>query len=84
LSNRRITGKVPAAYNSQEQGVVRVKICVDSDGRVVEATPTQSGSTTTSGTLRSAAQKAALQWRFAASPGSDKECGWIDFNFRLK
>lgn len=84
LGNRKIVNRVTPVYNSQEQGTVRVKICVDSDGKVIEAAPTTTGSTTSSGTLRSAAEKAAWGWKFVAAPGNDRQCGHIEFNFKLK
>lgn len=84
IGNRKRVKEVLPEYNTQEQGTVQVKICVDSEGNVTEATPTTAGSTTSSGTLREAAKKAALRWKFVAAPGVEKQCGWIDFNFILK
>lgn len=84
VGNRKRVKEVLPEYNTQDQGKVQVKICVDSDGNVIEATPSTAGSTTSSGTLREAARKAALKWKFAAAPNTDKQCGWIDFNFILK
>jgi TonB family protein len=84
LGNRKRVKEVLPEYNSQESGKVQVKICVDSEGNVTEATPSTSGSTTSSGTLREAARKAALRWKFVAAPGTDKQCGDIVFNFKLQ
>ena len=84
LGDRRVTQKVPAIDNSQKQGTVRVKVCVNSSGSVTSAEATQSGSTTADGQLRTAAVAAARKWKFEASPGADTQCGWIDFNFILK
>lgn len=84
LGGRKVLSLAKAAYNSQKQGTVRVKICVDSNGKVISAEPTQSGSTTTDGGLRAAATAAARQGRFAAEPGADTQCGWIEYNFILK
>lgn len=84
LGGRKAIGKSLPNYSSNSQGVVRVAICVDDDGNVVSAKSTLQGSTTTDGSLRSSAEAAARRWKFAAAPGSGEQCGWIDFNFRLK
>lgn len=84
IGDRRVTQKVAAVDNSQKQGTVRVKVCINSQGVVTSAEPTQSGSTTSDGQLRAAATAAARKWKFEASPGADTQCGWIDFNFILK
>lgn len=84
LGGRKVVSKVKANDKSQKQGTVRVKVCVDSSGRVVSAEPTQAGSTTTDGGLRAAATAAARQWRFESAPGADTQCGWIEFNFILR
>ncbi|MBK8194396.1 MAG: hypothetical protein IPK76_14740 [Lewinellaceae bacterium] len=84
LGGRKVVKKVAAKDNSQKQGTVRIKVCVNGDGKVISADPTQSGSTTTDGQLRAAATTAAFQWKFESSPGADTQCGWIDFNFILK
>ncbi len=68
--------------NSQDQGIVVVKACVDKEGNVVSAEFTQAGSTATSGRLKQLAVDSAKRWKFA--PGTvDKQCGKIIFNFRL-
>ncbi|MCW5920837.1 MAG: hypothetical protein KIS77_00690 [Saprospiraceae bacterium] len=84
LGGRKVLTLAKADYDSNKQGTVRVRVCVNSDGTVVEADPTQSGSTTTDATLRSAARAAALKSRFAAEPGAEVQCGWIEYNFILK
>lgn len=84
FGDRKAVQRVAAAYNSTQQGTVRVKVCINSQGTVVSADPTQSGSTTTDGKLRAAATSAAKRWKFEASPGADTQCGWIDFNFIMK
>jgi TonB family protein len=84
LGGRKALDRVKPSYNSNNEGVVRVAICVNDDGSVSSAKSTLQGSTTTDGSLRSAAEAAARRWKFAASPGSGEQCGWIDFNFKLK
>ncbi|GAB4494539.1 MAG: hypothetical protein OHK0019_21150 [Saprospiraceae bacterium] len=84
LGGRKVLSLAKASYNSNKQGTVRVKVCVNSDGSVVSAEPTQAGSTTTDASLRQAATDAAKRCRFAAEPGADVQCGWIEYNFILK
>ncbi len=84
IGDRRVLQKVAAVDNSQKQGTVRVKVCINSQGVVTSAEATQSGSTTADGQLRAAATAAARKWKFESSPGADTQCGWIDFNFILK
>ncbi|MCO6492024.1 MAG: energy transducer TonB [Phaeodactylibacter sp.] len=68
--------------NSQDQGKVVVRACIDSNGNVISAEFTQAGSTATSSRLKQLAVSSAKKWKFA--PGSvDKQCGTITFNFRL-
>jgi|GEM_PF-418158 len=84
LGGRKALDKVKPNYNSNSQGVVRVAICVDDDGNVSSAKSTLQGSSTSDGSLKSAAESAARRWKFAAAPGSGEQCGWIDFRFSLK
>lgn len=84
LGGRKVLSLAKASYTSNKQGTVRVKVCVNSDGQVVSAEATQAGSTTTDASLRSSATAAARQCRFAAAPGTDVQCGWIEYNFILK
>jgi TonB family protein len=84
LGGRKVLSLAKAAYNSDKQGTVRVKVCVDSDGQVISAEPTQTGSTATDGALRSAAAAAARKCKFAALPGADVQCGHIEYNFIMK
>jgi TonB family protein len=82
LGGRRVVSRAKPAYNSDKSGTVRVAVCVDGEGRVTSARSQQVGSTTTAGELRSAAESAARQWKFAADNAAGEQCGWIDFNFR--
>jgi TonB family protein len=69
--------------NSQETGRVVIKVCVGSNGRVVSAEFTQSGSTTASNTLIRLAKANAQKWTF--KPGEvDKQCGTITYDFKVK
>lgn len=85
LGGRKVLGRVKPSYNSNSEGTVRVSVCVDVNGNVTSAKSTLSGSTTSDGQLRSAAEAAARGWKFAADPNATADqCGWIDFNFRLR
>jgi TolA protein len=83
LSNRGVANRPTITDNSQETGRVVVKVCADKDGKVTEATYTQSGSTTTSSRLKSLAVNKAKEFRFEASE-VDRQCGTITFDFKLQ
>ncbi|MBT8219542.1 MAG: hypothetical protein KJP00_06950, partial [Bacteroidia bacterium] len=68
---------------SQEQGKVVIKICIDSSGRVVSANYTQGGSTTTNRTLINLAIANAKKYRFDSS-SLDRQCGTIAYNFKVQ
>lgn len=68
--------------NSQDQGTVVVRACIDKSGNVISAEFTQAGSTATSSRLKQLAVDSAKRWKFAAGQ-VDKQCGKIIFNFRL-
>lgn len=80
----RVISLAKATYTSNKSGTVRIKVCVNSEGKVESAEPTQSGSTTTDAELRNAAKAAVYKSRFNTAPGSEVQCGWIDYNFILK
>lgn len=85
LGGRKVVSRVKPSYNSNSEGTVRVSVCVDSNGNVTSAKSTISGSSTSDGQLRAAAEAAARGWKFGADPNaSGEQCGWIDFNFRLR
>lgn len=82
LSNRGIVQAPTLSENSQKYGKVVVKVCVDKNGKVIESTFTQKGSTTTDSQLVGISEKAAKKYVFA--PGSlDQQCGTITFDFKL-
>lgn len=84
LNGRRIVvrPRLSADTSSQNAGRVRVKICVDSSGLVVSATPTNTGSTTTDSLLRARSLVAARRFRFAPDSSAALQCGWIDFDYK--
>ncbi len=69
--------------NSQKEGTVVVRVCVDRNGRVTSAEFTQKGSSTGDATLKRLAVNNAKQWKF--SGGSvDKQCGTITYRFKVR
>lgn len=82
LSGRRVESRSMPTNNSGQYGTVVIEVCVDIDGKVVEARATGKGSTTANGSLVSLAEAAAKKFRFERSPNApDKECGTITFKF---
>ncbi len=82
LSGRDVVYRPKITDNSQETGTVVVKVCVDNKGKVTKSEVTQTGTTTTSQTLRSKAVAGAKKFKF--SPGDeDKLCGTITFTFKF-
>ena len=82
LGSRGVAKTHTPTDNSQKQGTVVVKVCVDRSGNVTSATFTQAGSTTNDAQLKNIAVSSAKKWRF--NPGSvDKQCGTITYNFKL-
>jgi outer membrane biosynthesis protein TonB len=69
--------------DSQKQGKVVLKVCVDADGSVTSADFSAVGSNTTDGDLIDAAKRNARQYKFAPG-GVDKQCGTITYNFIVK
>lgn len=83
LGDRGVARRHRPQDNSQEQGLVVVKVCVDRSGNVTSADFTQRGSTATSSRLKNIAISSAKRWKFA--PGQvDKQCGTITYNFRAQ
>lgn len=82
LGSRGVAKTHTPTDNSQKQGTVVVKVCVDKAGNVISADFTQAGSTTNDAQLKSIAVASAKKWRF--NPGSvDRQCGTITYNFKL-
>jgi outer membrane biosynthesis protein TonB len=83
LGNRGVARTHKPQDNSQEQGMVVVKVCVDRAGNVISAEFTQRGSTAISSHLKDLAVRSAKRWRFAEG-NVDKQCGTITYNFRAQ
>ncbi len=84
LSNRGVLSSPRITDNSQEQGTVVIKVCVDRNGKVISAEYTQNGSTTNSANLRKKAIANAKRWKFSKSNAVDKQCGTIKYTFKLQ
>lgn len=83
LGSRGVVSSPKVTDNSQKQGRVVLKVCVDSNGKVLSAEYTQRGSTTTDSRLRSLAIRNAKNWKF--NKGSiDKQCGTITYDFKVR
>jgi outer membrane biosynthesis protein TonB len=83
LGSRGVAKTHKPTDNSQDQGVVVVKVCVDRSGNVVSAKLTQAGTTATSARLKNLAISSAKQWKFSAG-NVDRQCGTITYNFRAR
>ncbi len=85
LKGRKAKGLPKPIYNSNEQGIVKVKIIVDREGKVISAQPGVKGSTTFDSALLRAAQQAALNTRFDKKDSApSKQSGVITYHFVLK
>ena len=85
LAGRSLIGTLPKPdYSIQEEGIVVVKIRVDRNGNVTEASWQQKGSTTTNKTLRDAALIAAKKAKFNKNPDAAyAQEGTITYHFEL-
>ncbi|MBI2269903.1 MAG: hypothetical protein HYU69_06030 [Bacteroidetes bacterium] len=84
LRGRKLLQRPQLLDESQEEGIVVVEIVVDETGKVIEATPGQRGSTTTSSYLYTLARQAAKTAKFNVSPdGAKEQKGTYTFVFRL-
>jgi outer membrane biosynthesis protein TonB len=83
LRGRGILNKPGIKDDFNKPGKVVMKVCVNASGRVISATFTQRGSTTTDSQLVKLAKKNALSYKF--SKGSiDKQCGTITYTFKVR
>ena len=79
--NARATKRVlpsypPLAKQNGTVGLVRVYVVIDENGKVIEISRSEGPIL-----LRRAAEDAARQWRFDASPTATRISGYLDFNF---
>ncbi len=83
IGKRKVLRIPTITDNSQKQGKVVVKICVDSSGKVVSAHYTQVGSTTADAYLIKLAEDGAKKYLFSES-SVERECGRVIIDFKLR
>lgn len=82
LQGRSIARTPSFEDDFNENAKVAVDIRIDASGNVVSATYQPRGSTTSDASMKSIAQRKAMQIKF--NSGSDESAGTIIFNFKLK
>jgi TonB family protein len=82
LDGRQANSLPKPAYNSDDQGIVVVRITVNRDGVVIKAEPGAQGTTTSSQILQQTAKEAALKSRFSANKDApEQQVGTITYRF---
>ena len=85
LTGRKMMKEPSLKNNSQETGIVVVKIKVNKQGKVISADGPAQGSTTTSTYLLNLAKQASLAAQFDVnSAAMDEQFGTITYNFKAK
>lgn len=85
LAGRGVQSLPVPKYDSQQEGRVVVRISVDRNGRVTQATAGVQGSTNLDQYLLRVAREAALQARFEPKPDAPEiQTGTITYNFVLR
>lgn len=84
LGNRKPLSRPKPDYICDEEGLIVVRIEVDTDGKVIKATPGVKGSTNTAACLLSKAKEAALNTKWNPdSKAPSKQVGTIRYRFTL-
>ncbi len=83
LRGRGILAQPPITDRSQKTGTVMLRVCVNANGDVIEATYTQAGSTTSDARLVSLAIANAKRWKFSKG-NVDRQCGTIRYDFKVR
>ncbi len=83
LKGRGVVSRPTPQDNSQKEGKVKVKICVNSSGKVSSAKYSIIGSTTQDSELVGLAEEAAKRYVFAAS-SRPEQCGDVTIIFTLQ
>ena len=83
ISNRKVIFIPQINDDSQKEGRVVIKICVNADGLVTSSRYTQLGSTTTDQYLIDLALKNAKLYRFSSSD-YEKQCGKVNIDFEVR
>ncbi len=82
LSGRQSKSLPKPVYNSEDQGIVVVKIWVNSDGVVIKAQAGEKGTTVNDSNLWKTAETAALRSRFSERKDApDQQVGTITYKF---
>lgn len=68
--------------NAWMDAVVKVRICVNAAGEVIETSVMQAGTTTTNLDLRLTSINAAQRYRFSPDAEQERQCGTITFTYR--
>jgi len=84
LGNRKPLSRPKPDYICNEEGLVIVRIEVDTNGKVIKATPGVKGSTNTADCLMSQAKEAALNTKWNPdTKAPSKQVGTIQYRFKL-
>jgi len=82
LSGRSPLKKIQPEGKRDAFGTVRIKITVNSQGKVINAVYSSTGSTTADSYLKQISIEAALKWEWSADPQNRPEqMGYIDFKY---
>ncbi len=84
LAGRSVVNRPTVDENSNEAGTVRVKICVDNEGRVTSAKSTAQGSTITNTDIIELAESKAKEFQFSKNNARREQCGSILFTFTVE
>ena len=84
LAGRSVVNRPNVDENSNEAGTVRVKICVDNEGRVTSAKSTAQGSTITNTDIIELAENKAKEFQFSKNNARREQCGSILFTFTVE
>lgn len=85
LSGRSPLKKIQPEGKRDAFGTVRIKITVNSQGKVIAAVYSSDGSTTADSYLKQISIEAALKWEWSADPQKRPEqIGWIDFVYKAQ
>ena len=83
LLNRIVIHTDTPVNDTDEEGNIVIKVCVNSAGDVIFANYTLKGSTLTSEQLKKLAIEASKNWKFGESD-LDTECGTITYRFKAR
>jgi len=84
LGNRKPLSRPKPDYICNEEGLVIVRIEVDTNGKVIKATPGVKGSTNTAACLMTQAKEAALNTKWNPdTKAPSKQVGTIQYRFKL-